>query len=98
MTGQTITCPSCRTSFALDESLAAPLMKMIFEAVIHHGSKLVSGRNGRKGSHGAIGKNASGISLTSEANPLVQVIANALEGGVATSRRVIEIQRIKFIG
>jgi hypothetical protein len=26
MTGQTITCPSCRTAFKLDESLAAPLL------------------------------------------------------------------------
>jgi hypothetical protein len=26
MTGQTITCPTCHTSFALDESLAAPLI------------------------------------------------------------------------
>ena len=58
-----------------------------FEAVIHHGSKLVSGRNGRKGPHGAIGKNASGISLTSEANPLVQVIAKNVEVHMAGSRQ-----------
>ncbi len=35
MTGQTITCPSCRTAFKLDESLAAPLLaatKREFEA------------------------------------------------------------------
>jgi hypothetical protein len=27
MTGQTITCPNCRTAFKLDESLAAPLLE-----------------------------------------------------------------------
>ena len=26
MTGQSVTCPSCRTAFKLDESLAAPLI------------------------------------------------------------------------
>jgi hypothetical protein len=56
-----------------------------FEAVIHDGSKPISGWNGRKGPHGAIGKNASGVSLASKPNPLIQVIAKSLEAQMAGS-------------
>ena len=52
-----------------------------FEAVIHDGSKPISGW----GPHGAIGKNASGVSLASKPNPLIQVIAKSLEAQMAGS-------------
>jgi hypothetical protein len=56
-----------------------------FEAVIHHGCQPISGRKGRKGPHGAIGKNASGVSLACKTNPLVQVIAKSLKAHMAGS-------------
>ena|SRR5271166_295620 len=58
-----------------------------FEAVIHHGSQPISGWNRRKGPHGTIGKNASGVGLASKANPLVQVLAKSLDAHMAGSRQ-----------
>ena len=56
-----------------------------FEAVVHHGCQPISGRKRRKGPHGAIGKNASGVSFARETNPLVQVIAKSLKAHMAAS-------------